>query len=163
MIGVTQKIEKTDDVVKKLRALRASMREGYQRSLQQYANHVAGGIREVFDSEGQRVGWSPLSQATLRRTPDRKGGPLVNTGELRAAAIATRPGVPHSAYAISRFSVTIGVTRPDAAFHQEGTKTEPARPFLRISEEESPFARQLIAQEVHEKVRRAGLQSRRRF
>jgi phage virion morphogenesis protein len=70
--------------------------------------------------------WAPLKPSTLKGR--RKGGkgakPLIDTGLLRNSVTTVRQGP---------LELLFGTNLPRGAYHQFGTRTIPARPFLGIS------------------------------
>lgn len=77
-------------------------------------------IREGFDRSRAPSGeaWRPLARARSRKRPGRR--PLVDTGQLRAWA----------SHAMVEGSRATWDAPGYGAFHQLGTRTIPARPFL---------------------------------
>lgn len=77
-------------------------------------------VRETFDRSRAPSGaaWAPLARAPSRKRPGRR--PLVKTGALRSWA----------SHGVIVGSASVWSTSRIGAFHQLGTRTIPARPFL---------------------------------
>ena len=90
--------------------------------LERTAPILATDIRRGFDGSRspQNRRWRRLAQPRERGRPNR-GGPLVDSGELRDLASAVR---------ITRTGFLIVIPRPYAARHLYGGGAIPARPYL---------------------------------
>jgi phage gpG-like protein len=77
-------------------------------------------VRETFDRSRAPTGeaWRPLKRGPSRSRPGRR--PLVKTGNLRSLA----------SHGVIVGSTSVWSTSRIGAFHQLGTRTIPARPFL---------------------------------
>lgn len=86
---------------------------------------IAVKIKEQFESGTDPYGnaWAPLAQSTLDQTPNRRGGPLVNTAAMSEGVVV----VPMRGAGISiKFTVKGDI----AAIHQSGTSRMPSRKVL---------------------------------
>lgn len=101
-------------------ALASFERDGPARVLRAMRGAGDDLVREGFDRSRAPSGlaWRPLARGTPRRRPGRR--PLVDTGALRSWASHGVIVGSLAAWGASRIG----------AFHQLGTRTIPARPFL---------------------------------
>lgn len=106
------------------------------------------GEKKIFDAEGP--GWAPLKPATIRRR--RKGRAtfggigirkLRDTGLMHGSVTALTHPRGHRVATTDRAEVGTNLQR--AHFHQEGTRRMPARPFMRIRQEDVPTIEAIIA------------------
>lgn len=116
------------------------------RAARQAAEGIDEAIQRQFDDGVDPYGaaWEPLAESTIARTPDREGGPLDNTGAMRAGIVVA----PSSGAGIA-----ITFDADYAQYHQTGTKSMPARKIL--PEEELPEEwEDAIAEAVHDAAER---------
>lgn len=95
-------------------------------------------IQQNFDSSGRPSSWVPLAASTIRQKI-RLGystKPLIRTGTLRQS-IASQA---------DRMSMRLGTMVSYARYHQFGTKTIPARPYLRFQTQDLDRIRDMIIQ-----------------
>ncbi len=114
-------------------------------SLTSFAAHIAGMVGtlehsikdaakeagEIVEKEAKRVigtydyGWAPLAESTLERKS--ADTPLLETGEMRDS-------IEHTVrikWLGLRYVTYVGSNNQKAVWHELGTPTIPARPFLR--------------------------------
>lgn len=103
-----------------VRQLEAFERTGPARVLGALRSTGDGLIRETFDRSRAPTGeaWKPLARGPSRRRPGRR--PLVKTGALRSFA----------SHGVIVGTTSVWSSSRIGAFHQLGTRTIPARPFL---------------------------------
>lgn len=89
---------------------------------------LASAARECFDQGRAPDGaaWLPLKRPSKKRG-GKSAKPLRDTGLLMASL---QPGRPDNVTDVGAFHVGFGTNVAYARFHQEGTRTIPARPFL---------------------------------
>jgi len=89
------------------------------------ADGISDAIQRQFDAGVDAYGeaWAPLADSTLKRTPDRNGGPLDNTSEMREGIVVQ----PMQGAGIQ---ITFEDKGDVAMYHQSGTSRMPARPIL---------------------------------
>lgn len=141
-MGKQVDLSQLDELIDNLRALA----DVPSRAARQAAEGIDEAIQRQFDDGVDPYGqeWAPLAESTLAQTPDRQGGPLDNTGAMRAG-ILVAPS--------SGAGITITFDADYAQFHQTGTKNMPARKIL--PEEELPESwEEAIAEAVSDAAER---------
>jgi len=103
----------------------------------QIADNFQRGEQQQFDTEGNygAGGWKPLAEST-RIFKEQHGFPdriLVRTGSLRSS-LAGNTG--ETIGRIEPLSAEMGTTNPAAGYHQRGTRRMPARPVIKLPEEQ---------------------------
>lgn len=83
--------------------------------------------------------WRPLAAATIAARRGTNPKPLIDTGTLRGSITTD----------VDNASILLGTNVPYAGFHQFGTTTIPARPFLPFTEDnevvsEGPAAKEFV-------------------
>jgi phage gpG-like protein len=91
----------------------------------------------TFEAEGRPVPWPALSEATVqrRRNEDKLSVKMLRDTGMLWQSIGGDGGDP-DIMRVDPASVTIGTAVEYGAYHQEGTATIPARPFLLFQEED---------------------------
>ena len=98
--------------------------------------------------------YAPLSPVTIALTPDRLGGPLINTGAMLESVDRDGPG---HIEAVTADSAVLGTGhekdgKPIAAWHQEGTRRMPARPFIGYDEHSIDWVMELVANDILDQI-----------
>lgn len=94
--------------------------------------------------------YAPLSPVTIKLTPGRKGGPLINTGDMMESLVGQGDGHIES---VGESEAILGTGHskeglPVAMWHQDGTKRMPARPFVGFNEQMIDDAMNLVADDL---------------
>lgn len=109
---------------------------------------LLAGEDKIFDAEGP--GWAPLAPSTIKRRRQgraRFGGMSVrklrDSGEMHGSVTAVTHPKGHRVVTEDRAEVGTNLKR--GHWHQEGTPRMPARPFMRIRQEDIPQIENTIA------------------
>lgn len=131
-----------DEIARNLRNFSEPLRESVARVL-------IPSIRENFDSEG-RPPWQSLADSTVIRRGS--SGPILNsTGTLRSEATSI------SNWVIGTEEATMtGVSVEYGAYHQEGTRKMPARPFVLIQPQDVVEIENIFGEWVDRKIAEGG-------
>jgi phage gpG-like protein len=103
----------------------------FERPLKTAAVYLASQSKECFDQsrDPSGVAWLPLKSPSARRGGPRSK-PLRDTGLLMASVAARGAGHVEE---VTRTSLVVGTSIDYASYHQLGTSSIPARPFLGIT------------------------------
>lgn len=103
---------------------------------------IAARVEHRFQT-GDNGQWQDITPETRkRRKGDKTAPPGTDIGTMRAAATATREGVPFSLLRFDPDGLTMGVDTEGAAAFQYGSEdgSQPPRPFLEIYDEDIAIA-----------------------
>lgn len=103
---------------------------------------MIGSVNQNFQRSGRPVPWRPLSPAYLKRKVAQgySPKPLIRTGLLRAS-IAEK---------VSRTGFRVGTSVPYAKYHQLGTSSIPARPYLVFQRQDIEVINQVVLDHLTE-------------
>lgn len=119
----------------------------FERKMRSFRTPLLKSAKTVADSMGAGMlaggspnAFAPLSLSTLARTPNRIGGPLLNTGKLFEAVTDTTGEATWSGFSISDDSTTVGVSGEFAGANalQFGYAENnlPAREYVRATDDD---------------------------
>lgn len=114
------------------------------------------GEKRQFESGGHygAGGWRPLAPSTLERKA-REGFPsdiLVRTGELKASLVS---GGGHAVEEVRELSMKVGTDLKYGIHHQRGTSRMPARPIIRLPEEQKTRWHKIIHKFLVQRMKEA--------
>lgn len=147
--SISIELEGEDAIALGLEQISASLRSFQEPLRESVVRVLIPSIRENFDSEG-RPPWQRLADATVLRRGS--SGPILNrTGTLRSEATSLEN------WNIGREEATMtGVSAEYGAYHQEGTRNMPARPFVMIQPEDEVQILDIFGDWVDRKIAEGG-------
>jgi phage gpG-like protein len=158
MLDLAFELEGVREVRSGLQELAVSLSAGSKKRVMAAARVISRQIKADFERGGPEGDpWDDIQpQTRQRRVKSKDGPPLTDTGAMKKAATALRPGVPGSAFSFTGRQIVMGVDDPRMAVHQEGNDHIPARPFINVEDRSIVEIERAVGRDIEHTLRGLG-------